>query len=59
VKTTVFLTDLGNFETMNRIYAEYFPGSYPARSAVQVAALPKGASIEIECIAKDCAEKER
>jgi 2-iminobutanoate/2-iminopropanoate deaminase len=51
VKTTVFLTDLGNFAEMNRVYAEYFPLNPPARSTIQVAALPKGAAIEIEVIA--------
>jgi 2-iminobutanoate/2-iminopropanoate deaminase len=51
VKTTVFLTDLGNFAEMNRVYAEYFPLNPPARSTIQVAALPKGAAIEIETIA--------
>jgi 2-iminobutanoate/2-iminopropanoate deaminase len=51
VKTTVFLTDLGNFAEMNRVYAEYFPEHHPARSTIQVAALPKGAAIEIETIA--------
>ena len=52
VKTTVFLTDMGNFAAMNGVYAEYFPeGGYPARSAVQVGALPKGAMVEIEVVA--------
>jgi 2-iminobutanoate/2-iminopropanoate deaminase len=51
VKTTVFLTDLGNFAEMNRVYAEYFPHEPPARSTIQVAALPKGADIEIEIVA--------
>ncbi len=51
VKTTVFLTDMGNFAEMNRVYAEYFPHNPPARSTIQVAALPKGAAIEIEAIA--------
>ncbi len=51
VKTTVFLTDLGNFAEMNRVYAEYFPQDPPARSTIQVVALPKGAAIEIEAIA--------
>ena len=50
VKTTVFLTDINDFADMNEVYAEYFEGNYPARSAVQVAALPKGAKIEIEVI---------
>ncbi|NJN67741.1 MAG: RidA family protein [Chloroflexaceae bacterium] len=51
VKTTVFLTDIGDFAAMNQVYAEFFPHAPPARSAVQVAALPRGASIEIEAIA--------
>lgn len=51
VKATVFLTDLGNFAEMNRVYAEYFPHNPPARSTIQVAALPKGADIEIEVVA--------
>lgn len=51
VKTTVFLTDMNDFAVVNDIYAQYFTGDYPARSCVQVAALPKGASFEIEAIA--------
>lgn len=51
VKTTVFLTDMNDFAAVNDIYAKYFTGDYPARSCVQVAALPKGASFEIEAIA--------
>jgi len=51
VKTTVFVQDLGDFATVNAIYATYFTQGYPARSCVQVAALPKNALIEIECIA--------
>jgi 2-iminobutanoate/2-iminopropanoate deaminase len=51
VKTTVFLTDLADFGEMNAIYASYFPSDPPARSTIQVAALPKGANIEIEAIA--------
>ena len=47
VKTTVFLADLADFQEMNRAYAEFFPGHPPARSTVQVAGLPRGASIEI------------
>ncbi len=50
VKTTVFMTDLKDFNTFNEIYAEYFPENPPARSCVQVAALPKGALVEMECI---------
>ena len=51
VKTTVFLQDMRDFANMNAIYSEFFPENPPARSTVQVAALPKGALIEIECIA--------
>ncbi len=51
VKTTVFLTDLSDFEAMNAAYAEVFGAHKPARSTVQVAALPKGAAIEIEAVA--------
>jgi 2-iminobutanoate/2-iminopropanoate deaminase len=52
VKTTIYLTDLNMFSEVNAIYAEYFGGDgAPARSTVQVAALPKGALIEIEAIA--------
>lgn len=51
VKTTVFLTNLGDFAAMNEVYARHFTGDYPARSTVQVAALPRGAQVEIEVIA--------
>ena len=50
VKTTVFLQDMNDFAKMNAIYAEFFTGSYPARSTVAVAALPKGALVEIEAV---------
>ena len=50
LKTTVFLADINDFTAMNDVYAKYFTQPYPARSAVQVAALPKGAKVEIECI---------
>ena len=50
-KTTVFLTDMGAFAAVNAVYAKYFEGDCPARSAVQVGALPKGALVEIEAIA--------
>ena len=51
VKTTVFLKNMGDFAAMNAVYAEFFTeGQYPARSAVEVAALPKGALVEIETI---------
>jgi 2-iminobutanoate/2-iminopropanoate deaminase len=51
VKTTIFLTDLADFQTVNEIYATYFKQAPPARSTIQVPALPKGARIEIEAIA--------
>ena len=51
VKTTIYLTDLADFATVNEIYGEYFSGIAPARACVQVAALPKGAAIEVEWIA--------
>jgi 2-iminobutanoate/2-iminopropanoate deaminase len=51
LKTTIFLTDLGNFQIVNEIYGSYFNNQPPARSTVQVSALPKGAKIEIEVIA--------
>ena len=51
VKTTVFLVDIGQFARMNQVYAEFFPEDPPARSTVQVAALPGGAQVEVEAIA--------
>jgi 2-iminobutanoate/2-iminopropanoate deaminase len=51
VKTTVFLQDMRDFANMNSVYSEFFPENPPARSTVQVAALPKGGLVEIECIA--------
>lgn len=51
VKTTIFLTNLGDFQTVNEIYGSYFKSDPPARSTVQVAGLPKGAAVEIEVIA--------
>jgi 2-iminobutanoate/2-iminopropanoate deaminase len=51
VKTTIFVVDLGDFATVNSIYGKRFPGDKPARSTVQVAALPKGALVEIEMVA--------
>ncbi len=51
VKTTVFLTDMGEFPKMNSVYAQFFPKDPPARSTVGVAALPKAAHVEIEAIA--------
>ena len=50
VKATVFLTDLSHFALVNRIMAEYFREPYPARAAVGVASLPRGAQVEVECI---------
>lgn len=50
IKTTVFLADINDFGAMNEVYAKHFTANYPARSAVQVAALPKGGLVEIECI---------
>jgi 2-iminobutanoate/2-iminopropanoate deaminase len=51
VKSTVFMVNLGDFAAMNEVYAKYFTTDFPARSTVQVAALPKGSSVEIEVIA--------
>ncbi|MCB8958991.1 MAG: RidA family protein [Ardenticatenales bacterium] len=51
VKTTVFLTDMGNYAAMNEVYSRFFGDSKPARSAVAVAALPLGALVEIEAVA--------
>jgi len=50
VKVTVFLTDLGNFAAVNEIMAEYFPEPYPARAALEISALPKGALVEADAI---------
>lgn len=51
VKTTIFLTDMADFARVNDVYAAYFESAPPARSTIQVAALPKGAKVEIEAIA--------
>lgn len=51
LKTTIFLTDMADFQAVNAVYAKYFGQEPPARSAVQVAALPKGANVEMELIA--------
>ncbi|KPL84426.1 hypothetical protein SE15_04765 [Thermanaerothrix daxensis] len=51
VKTTVFLRDIGEFSTVNQVYNEFFTQNPPARSAIQAAALPRGAAVEIEAIA--------
>ena len=52
LKTTIFLTDLGNFSVVNGIYGEIFNGDYPARSTVEVSGLPAGGLVEIEAIAR-------
>ena len=52
LKTTVFLTDLGDFGAVNEIYADWFGPDYPARSCVQVSALPMGAKIEVEAVVR-------
>ena len=49
-KLNVFLTDLGNFALLNKIMAEYFVEPYPARAAIQAAALPRGAAVEMDCV---------
>ena len=51
VKTTVFLADMGDFAAMNEVYSQFFSAPFPARSAVAVKTLPKGALVEIECVA--------
>jgi 2-iminobutanoate/2-iminopropanoate deaminase len=51
VKTTIYLTDLGDFAKVNEVYGRYFTAPFPARATVQVAALPRGAKVEIEAIA--------
>ncbi|MBR1406933.1 MAG: RidA family protein [Bacteroidales bacterium] len=52
VKTSVFLADMGDFAAMNGVYSQFFQAPFPARSAVAVKTLPKGALVEIECIAE-------
>lgn len=52
LKTTVYLTDIGDFAEVNKLYAEYFGPDYPARTCVEVSRLPMGLSIEVECIAR-------
>jgi 2-iminobutanoate/2-iminopropanoate deaminase len=52
IKTTIFITDMNDFARVNAIYARYFQEPYPARSTVQVSALPKGAAVEIEVVAE-------
>ena len=51
VKTTIFLTDMNDFAEVNGVYAKFFPENPPARSTVAVAALPRGAKVEVECVA--------
>ena len=51
LKTTIFLKDMADFAAVNAVYASYFSGDYPARSCIQVAALPLGGLVEIECVA--------
>ena len=51
IKTTIFVKDLADFQTVNMVYAQFFDGNYPARSCVQVAALPMGGLVEIEAVA--------
>ena len=51
VKTTIYLADLNDFSSVNEIYSDYFESDPPARATVQVAALPKGAGVEIEAVA--------
>ena len=52
LKTTIFLADMNDFAVVNEIYASYFAGSFPARSCVEVAKLPKGGLVEMECVAE-------
>jgi 2-iminobutanoate/2-iminopropanoate deaminase len=51
VRTTIYLTDLGAFAEVNKVYEGYFPGTFPARATVQVAALPRGVAVEIDAVA--------
>ena len=53
VKTTIYMSDLSEFSRMNEVYGQFFSEPYPARSCVEVKALPKGAKVEIECFAID------
>ena len=52
IKTSIFLADIGDFAVVNEVYKTYFDGEFPARSCVEVANLPKGGLVEIECIAE-------
>ena len=59
VKTTLFIVHMGDFSRMNKVYTELFPNAPPARSCVEVSALPKGAQVEIEAIAVCCPARKR
>lgn len=52
IKTVVFIKNMADFKTVNEIYAQYFTANYPARSCVEVAALPMGGLVEVECVAR-------
>ena len=52
IKTVVFIKNMADFKTVNEVYAQYFTGDYPARSCVEVAALPMGGLVEVECVAR-------
>lgn len=52
VKTTIYLSDIGNFVTMNQVYAQFFTEPYPARACIEAAALPKNVKVEIDAIAR-------
>ena len=59
VRATIYLTDLGNFEAVNRVYGGYFGESAPARACVEVSRLPRGARVEIDAVARVASETER
>ena len=52
IKTVVFIKNMADFKTVNEVYAQYFTANYPARSCVEVAALPMGGLVEVECVAR-------
>lgn len=52
IKTVVFIKNIADFKTVNEVYAQYFTANYPARSCVEVAALPMGGLVEVECVAR-------
>jgi 2-iminobutanoate/2-iminopropanoate deaminase len=52
VKATIYLVDLGDFASVNQVYGQYFTGTFPARATLQVSALPRGARVEIEAVAR-------